>query len=221
MRSRSTTSTRNGGSSSPVMRRRRHGWLTVPSCGSRTGSTSTPRPPSPGWRCGATPARSTVRCRSVGPGTPTMAAFSVEPFGAGVEAEARRPADRWVVRRGCRARDLQLYVHLPADDLEGSGIATVEGLGAVTVARVEDWLNRHTAAGCPQAVVMRLVLRSSDGRVPRWPLPMRVGPGDRQHGTSAGGHLRWGALGSCARQQTGTTSLPGSRRDSGRSWRAT
>ena len=49
-------------------------------------------------------------------------------------------------RRGIRTRDLQLYIHIPADDLEG-GIATVESLGAVTVARIEDWLARHTAAG--------------------------------------------------------------------------
>jgi hypothetical protein len=51
-----------------------------------------------------------------------------------------------VRRPRIRARDLQLYIHLAAEDLEG-GIATVEGLGAVTVARIEDWLARHTAAG--------------------------------------------------------------------------
>ena len=51
-----------------------------------------------------------------------------------------------VRRPRIRTRDLQLYIHIPADDLEG-GIATVEGLGAVTVERIEAWLARHTAAG--------------------------------------------------------------------------
>ena len=48
-----------------------------------------------------------------------------------------------------RSRDLQLYIHLPADDLRtgAGGIATVEGLGAVTIERIEAWLARHTAAG--------------------------------------------------------------------------
>jgi hypothetical protein len=44
-----------------------------------------------------------------------------------------------------RTRDLQLYIHIPSDDLAG-GIATVEHLGAVTVERIEAWLARHTAA---------------------------------------------------------------------------
>ena len=45
-----------------------------------------------------------------------------------------------------RSRDLQLYVHLGTDDLAGGGIATLEGLGAVTIERIEAWLARHTAA---------------------------------------------------------------------------
>jgi 5-methylcytosine-specific restriction endonuclease McrA len=62
------------------------------------------------------------------------------------------PVDATEARRvpRTRARDLQLYVHLPAADLDSTGpggIATVEHLGAVTVARIEDWLARHTATG--------------------------------------------------------------------------
>ena len=45
-----------------------------------------------------------------------------------------------------RTHDLQIYVHLNADDLVG-GVAAVEHLGPTTTARLEAWLARHTAAG--------------------------------------------------------------------------
>ena len=76
------------------------------------------------------------------------------------------------VRRpiGRRSRELQVYVHLEANDLpaplnahdlpsdhrpartspsdaDAGGSATVEGLGPVTLARIEEWLARHTATG--------------------------------------------------------------------------
>ena len=55
---------------------------------------------------------------------------------AGVDVtEAATPDDVTPVRRPrVRARDLQLYIHLPADGLDrAGGIATVETLGVVTV----------------------------------------------------------------------------------------
>jgi 5-methylcytosine-specific restriction endonuclease McrA len=65
-----------------------------------------------------------------------------------IAALATPTGEQQPVRRSprLRARELQRYVHLDADALEG-GPAGVEHLGAVTVARVEEWLARHTAAG--------------------------------------------------------------------------
>ena len=52
-------------------------------------------------------------------------------------------------RAGSRGRDLQLYVHLTAGALTDAdpALADVQGLGPATVAQIETWLARHTAAG--------------------------------------------------------------------------
>ena len=79
------------------------------------------------------------------------------------------PADRaaaGTARRGSGARDLQLYIHLPAEDLAGSGeggLATVEGLGRSTsLERIEAWLDRHTAAGARARVTPVIDLAQQD-----------------------------------------------------------
>jgi hypothetical protein len=66
-----------------------------------------------------------------------------------------------VRRPRVRARDLQLYLHLSAQDLDG-GIGTVETLGAVTLERIEAWLARHTAAGARVRVTPVLDLARVD-----------------------------------------------------------
>ena len=63
------------------------------------------------------------------------------------DPEATEPGAGPRARQRGRGHGLQLYIHLTADDLEHGGIGSVDGLGATTLERIEDWLARHTAAG--------------------------------------------------------------------------
>ena len=87
------------------------------------------------------------RAKAIGLVADVHAGADLDDLIAALVGSTRGGRSEPVRRPRVRTRDLQLYIHLPADDLDGPGIATVEGLGAVTVARIEDWLARHTAAG--------------------------------------------------------------------------
>ena len=66
---------------------------------------------------------------------------------AALVTPAAGTASRCGARRGSGPGTCSSTSTSPRTTSKGRGIATVEGLGAVTVARIEAWLARHTAAG--------------------------------------------------------------------------